>query len=354
MGKRVGIFTTNSVEKVHPRIQMQLEFLQRKGFTVDIIRATTRREAFFFELRNWFSLKYFKWGFISQNTVKIKQYDVVHIYDFQLLPLAKKAKKEGKKVIYETLDDMVHLHFDAVKKKVPFLKVFQNIVISRMAKYERKVGDLFCDAVIVNSGNLLSNFSEAELIYYASPLEGVHVRAFDQSKETAFVYLGKLTESKGVNTYLNLIESLNVKMLFLGKAYDSASRRLVDHRNVVNLGNMDVTALRFELDKLLEQYNLIGLSIIIPENKSYALQEANKDIDYLAMGMPFIGNTRVPTYEKIKLGAGVVYSDTESLKKMLKNESDKYSNCSKACDKLYYNYNSSKFEEKLLQVYKNL
>ena len=354
MAKRVGIFTTNSVEKIHPRIEMQVEILKRKGYEVDVLRSTTKRESFIDELRNWFSLKFFKKGFITQNSRKIQAYDIVHVYDYQLLPLAKKAKKAGKKVVYETLDDMVHLHFYALQKKIVFLKLFKNIIIRRHAKYEREIAGLYCDAVIVNSRNLLENFDKATLIYYASPLEGIHVPPFDSNKKTAFLYLGKLTESKGATIYEALINKHGKEMLFLGKPYDTTARKLVEHQSVTSLGNLDALGLNQKLSELMTEYNLIGLSIIIPENKSYALQEANKDIDYLAMGMPFIGNSRVPTYEKIKDGAGVLYSEDNAVSQLCSNEREFYSNCGKKCIELYANYSQSKFEEKLVKIYNSL
>lgn len=352
MAKKVGIFTTNSVDKIHPRIVMQAEILRDEGFDVEIIRSKTKREGLFNEILNWFSLKYFKKGFIRKNKRVVGNYDVVHIYDFQLLPLAKEAKKKGRKVIYETLDDNVHLHFYALSKKLPFLSIFKSVIINKKARYERTAAATYCDHVIVNSANLKDNFSESTLIYYASPLESLSVDQFDSDKETAFIYIGKLTKAKGAEVYSSLVDQYNIPTLFLGKAFDDASREFCDKDLVRYLGNFDSSALKLELKELLASYNLIGLSIILPENRSYELQEANKDIDYMAVGIPFLGNKRQPTYKKIEAGAGVLFNDNERVKALINNTNGLYDRCIEDCHKIYKDFNKETFRKKLLEIYK--
>ncbi len=351
MTKKVGIFTTNSVDKIHPRIALQEQILKANGYEVDVIRARSRKEGFIFEVRNILSLKYFKWGFIYNHKKDLTKYDIVHIYDFCLLPLAKHAKKENKKVLYETLDDNVHLHFHALKQKISFIRICQRYTIRRMANYERKAAEEYCDQVIVNSSNLLLNFNKANLIYYTSPLEGIKNHRFDSEKETAFLYLGKLTKGKGADIYRDLVEKYQIKLCFLGKAFDDSAQKLMNIQQVEYLGDFDSVSLKNELKGLLPKYNFIGLSIIIPENKSYLLQEANKDIDYLAMGVPFIGNDRPPTSEKINKGAGVLFSEMEEVSKLMLNKNGVYDLASQACENIYKSYRFETFKEKLLSVY---
>lgn len=354
MTKNIGIFTTNSVDKIHPRIEMQVNVLRDAGYNVKVIRSTSKKESFFYEIRNLFSLKYFKWGFIASSKSKIDEFEVVHIYDLQLLPLAKKAHQNGKKVVYETLDDNVELHFHALSKKLPFLSLFKSAILKKYKGYEREAAEKYCDQVIVNSKNLLANFDKANLIYYASPLEVIKIESYDHTKESAFLYLGKLTESKGAAIYQELIDEHKTKLIFLGKAYDQSAKKLIENENVISLGNFSSSELMEELSKLIRSYNLIGLSIILPENKSYALQEANKDIDYMAMGMPFIGNERIPTFEKIKVGAGVLYSDKSGVEALLHNEGGKYDHASERGTKMHKHYTQQRFKSELLKIYQSL
>ena len=52
-----------------------------------------------------------------------------------------------------------------------------------------------------------------------------------------------------------------------------------------------------------------------------ASQEANKDIDYLALGIPIIGNHRFPTEEKIYAGCGVFIENESDIKRLISSES---------------------------------
>lgn len=353
--KRVSIFTTNSVEKLHPRIEMEVEILKRKGFNVNIVRSTERREGFLWEIVNLVTLKYFKWRAIYRFKKKLDACDIAHIYDLQLLPLAKKAFKKNKYVIYETLDDNVHLNFFAVSEKLKFLKPFRRIVTERMAEFERRFTSSYCAKVIVNSPNLIIKFSAEKVSYipYSSPLEGVIAEKYSNEKETVFLYLGKLTEGKGSRIYKELIDQHNKKLIFFGKAYDSFSIDFIKNEpRVKQMGNMSAEELRFALRKVFNQYNPIGLSIILPENESYKWQEANKDIDYITMRVPFIGNDRPPTLEKIKKGVGVLFNKSDEVKQLLENENDFYTTCSFRCNELVKDYTCENFEQQLLLVYK--
>jgi hypothetical protein len=51
----VKIFTCNSFEKVHPRIQMQEQILKANGYDVKIIKAPTRKDP---KLQDGFTQKY--------------------------------------------------------------------------------------------------------------------------------------------------------------------------------------------------------------------------------------------------------------------------------------------------------
>ena len=352
---KVGIFTTNSVDKLHPRIEMQQKILSDAGFDVTIIRSKANREGFFYELINLLSLKYFKWRFIWQSKKRLSEFDIIHIYDFRLLPLAKKASRAKKIVVYETLDDNIYLNFFEVAKRLKFMTFFERSIIRRYSNYERNIADKYCNAVIVNSPNLIENFTNASLIYYSSHLENIRVEPFDETKKSAFIYLGKLTKAKGAEVYSELLDKFQIPLFVLGKASDKEAMTLIDRDDVIALGNFTSEGLIIELAKLMSNFNLIGLSIIFPENKSYALQEANKDIDYMSMGLPFLGNDRIPTKKKIDAGAGVLYSDYSSVADLLTNASQRYDFCREKALSIYHEqFSQEKFEISLLAIYQSL
>jgi hypothetical protein len=352
--KRVIIFTTNSVEKLHPRIATEQQFLEENGYSVEIVRSLHKREGILWETINLLTLKYFKWGSITKFKKQLKNCDIAHIYDLQLLPLAKSARKQGKYVIFETLDDNVYLHFSSLSTKIPLLRFFKKFITRRVANFERVYGRNYCDCIIVNSKNLLDNFDEGNVTYipYTSPMEGHTCSSYSPQKETVFLYLGKLTRSKGAAIYKHLIEQYQVKMIFFGKAYDSFSEDFISKNDkIVIKGNLSSKELQHALTEIFLKYNPIGLSIILPENESYKYQEANKDIDYLSMGVPFIGNERPPTQEKIEAGCGVLWQDEEGIRALMENRNSMYEKSSKRCIELAHNYSGLNFESSLLKLY---
>ena len=354
--KRVIIFTANSIEKIHPRIEMQQRILEENGFEVRVVRTETRREGPLWEIINLFGLKYFKFRAIKRFSSQIGECDIAHIYDLQLLPLAKKAKRSGKHVIYETLDDNVFLNFHAVSKKIFIIRPFKKLITGMMSRWERNFSGNHCDRIIVNSPNLLEKFVKEKVDYipYTSPLEGLGIEGYDAEKETVFLYLGKLTVSKGTREYAHLLKQHKLQLFFFGKAYDKESVDLTVADSVHSCGNLGMKDLRTELRKLFERYNPVGLSIIIPENESYALQEANKDIDYISMGIPFIGNERKPTMEKIRKGTGVLWNEDHAVSDLLGNRNAIYDQCVQACKREAEFYSNRNFTESLLKTYSTI
>lgn len=350
---KVSFFTCNSFDKIHPRIEMQKRILEDEGYDVSIVRASLPKEKGLRGLLNMKHLKYFRWGAIKEFKEKLDSCDIAHVYDFQLLPLAKYAKRKGKKVIYETLDDNVFLHFYELEKRIPFLSSFKSLITNFFAKKEREFSVRYCDRVIVNSSNLLSKFNkeQASLIYYASNLKFTN-HEFDSSKEVSFVYVGKMTVDKGAAVYNQLIKDYNKKLIFYGHFGDEDSSRILQSNPLVEQrGNKDVEGLIKSLKTDVNDYNLIGLSIIFPVNESYRLQEANKDIDYITMSVPFIGNTRPPTLEKINKGFGILHTDKESIESLISNKNNLYNKIVANSTDKGKEYSEKSFRSKLLNIY---
>lgn len=354
---KTKIFTTNSIHRLHPRIQMQVNILQKNNIFVEIVRTTTRKDGYPWELINLLMFKYFRWGTITKFKKQLEGCDVVHIYDLALLPLAKYAKKKGKKVIYETLDDNVHLTFDFWETQLPFLRIIKRPIVSFYSNLEKRLSAKYCDKIIVNSHNLLEYFpsEKSNLIFYASGMEELSTESFSSLKENRFIYLGKLNKGKGVEYYEEIIKKHNVKMLFYGEAHDELTLKIIERNKdlIENLGVYPTEELFQKLKIDIQKYNLIGLSIIIPKNKSYMFQEANKDIDYMAMKMPFIGNYRIPTKEKIDLGAGVFFDNESLIQDLLSNKNGCYDAIRQTDELLYAKYSTSNFEKQLINIYLN-
>lgn len=341
---------------LHPRLEMQLEILDKKNIPYYVLYSTDKPNLFW-QILNLLTLKYFRIDLILKSIFQFKNNKIIHIYDFALLPIACFAKLCGKKVIYETLDDNVHLSFDGLEKKMKPIKLLKPVILFFFSSIEKIISRLFCDYIIVNSDNLLALFPSGKttLIYYASPFEGFTIPPFNTNNKTMFLYVGKLTIDKGAEIYKTLSEKFNTPVLFFGVTKDTYSDKLIkqEPQLFIYKGFLNSADLLSMLKAESEKYNLVGLSIIQPVHKSYIYQEANKDIDYMCIGMPFIGNYRPPTKKKIDGGAGCFFDNENCISKLITNENGYFDTVSKKGQELYATTFSRKvFELKYTNILK--
>lgn len=349
----IYFFTIFKKAPLHPRLEMQLQWLKEQGWQTTCFFGD-EPQGIWYKWLNKLTWKLVRWDLIQRNRKKIQPGSVVHIYDFTLLRLAKYAKRKGCTVVYETLDDNVYLHLFSIRGKGSFFRWIAPLLERKLVAWEKHYCDHYCDHVIINSPNLAKIApGKAKLIYYASPFEGFSIPAYEAQKETVLLYLGKLTTSKGAAIYQDLVKQTGLNMHFFGEAKDRFSKQwITEDERVVHHGNKNSAELNAALADLAKRFNLVGLSIIIPDNESYALQEANKDIDYLCIGLPFIGNERKPTKEKIDAGAGVLYTDAVAIQRLINNENGWYDQMSKRQKELYSEqYSKTIFFERFATVY---
>jgi len=349
------ILTPYSFNPLHPRLEYIEKYLTKNGYKVK--KYNLRCENRVINKLNWLSLTFFQVPSFFKSFKYIWQYrnetKIIYIQDLQYLPISIMAKLFGKKVIYDTLDNNVELNFYHLSnrfetfQKFSFLKKVLTFLEKFLSKY-------FCSRIIVNSKALVEYFkpNKAELIYYTSPFENRFNNKIH--KERAFLYLGAFSKDKGANEILDFIKEYNYKLYIYGDTSSEILEKILNTDNIIYKERISSIDLLGELKKLFDNHSLIGFSLIKDVHYSYATQEANKDIDYLAMGIPLIGNRRVPTKEKIDKGCGVFIDDKKSINQLLKDDLYYQTLSKNSID--YYNrfYAQDIFEKKLLDVVKSV
>jgi hypothetical protein len=317
------VFTCFNEHPIHPRLEMQMKWWDEQKIDYKVYFQQPEK-GLVFKIMNRFSLKTVRWDLVSYFKKEITSNDTVLIYDFKLLPLVKFSFKKGVKIYYETLDDNPYLYQSEFEKKSVLFKLLRKIILPYLINKEKKALNSKVNKVIVNSPNLLKlKDKNCFLLPYSSPFESIKTSSYDPNKEVCFLYIGKLTLSKGSLEYLQLADKYHLPFVFIGEARDDYSKKWVNSNEKVQyFGHLNSSQLKEKIIELDLKYNLIGLSIIWPNNFSYALQEANKDIDYLCLQIPFVGNERKPTFEKIEAGAGVLYTDDETISNLISNKND--------------------------------
>jgi len=349
------VLTPYSFKPIHPRLEYIEKYLLKNGYKVKKYNLKCTYQLV--NKLNWFSLTFFQIPSLFKSIKYIWKYrktcDIIFIQDLQYLPISLVSKIFGKKVIYDTLDNNVELNFYHVSNRFIFIKkyVFIKNIVSFL---EKKISKYFCDEIIVNSKALREYFKpeKVNLIYYTSPFENMF--NVDINKEKAFLYLGVFSEDKGANEILEFVSRYNLKLYIYGDTTPDILKKILINKNIVYKDKLSSQDLMKDLKVLFDSYALIGFSLIKDVHYSYATQEANKDIDYLAMGIPLIGNNRQPTKEKINSDCGVFIDNKVAVEKLLEDKLF-YKFLSNNCIEYYNKYYSQNiFEKKLIKVIKNV
>lgn len=347
---KIAFFTPRSVAPLHPRLVILNEYFRKKGLSPTFINKSDHQNSVWVRI-NWISFWYFDLYAIYRCKALLRHYDLVVITDLRYLPLARFARKLNKHVIYETIDHNVYLRFYQLQRRMKFMNILKPLFISFFSKAEKYYALKYCDEIIVNSDSLKTYFNNhAHTIYYYSPFEKLKTEN-QHTNPTALLYLGAFSYDKGAEDILEIQKRLKLPLFIYGKLADRGLEKSVsDAPDVVYTPNLPVDELERQLSNLFEKYFLMGFSLIASVHYSYEVQEANKDIDYLALGIPLVGNYRQTTREKIEAGCGI-FIDDKFLADKITDPAIKYS-MKERC-KNYYNkkYASSLFTKKLDGVF---
>lgn len=294
-----------------------------------------------------------KFGILKRNLFLYRElrqnknkYDLFIFYDLLtfifLLPLIIGHKQ---KFIYEVLDSFPHYYSYKLSKN----KILNKLIVSFLLKVEHFFAKYFVIKVIVNSYALFERFQvlggKVILLNYSSPFEAAGFYNNPKNKN-AFLYIGLFSKDKGADEVLEMSKRHpDNKFYIIGDLVCCFDK--CDYPNVICEGRLAPDMLLERIKNIGENNFIWGISLIQSMNYSYAIQEANKDIDYLALGIPILGNKREATYKKIREGAGVLLMDFERVF-VSSNQKKQYSDNAKH---IYYKYYSSiLFSKSLLDV----
>lgn len=357
------ILTPYNLNPRHPRIDSLVSVFQNHNVKYKLINLSKFNKIIY--IINYICFNYFDIYAVIKSLSCIfkyrKEIEIVYIQDFKYLPISVVAKMFKKIVIYETLDNNIELTFYNLCKKIKFLKKFR-FLKKIFSHFEFFLVRYFCNQIIVNSialENLFFEFNQKNnLIYYTSPLEKIYNHKRSNSK-FAFLYLGLFSIDKGAKEILDIIEKFNLNLYLFGqidfkdKNIWNKFQNFIDDKKIFYTPSLASEELSKHLEPLMDYYNLVGISLIKSVHKSYETQEANKDIDYLAIGVPLVGNKREKTKEKIEKGCGVFFNSSKDIHKLV-SDCNFYSHLSDKCRDYYNkNYSYTQYEKKIIRVLKN-
>jgi hypothetical protein len=347
---RIGIFTPRSLHPLHPRLMLLAEFFRKKGLEPAFINQSNYAPNFFSRI-NWLTLWFMDMYAVNKCKRYVKDFDIVLVTDLKYLSLARYARRHGKIVVYDTVDHNVYLRFYQLEQKVKAIRLFKGMIIPWFKRVEKRYAFRYCDEIMVNSNALAAYFEgRAHTLYYCSPFEAIMTQNNPQ-RAPALIYLGIFSYEKGAREIMELQSRLSLPLFVYGNVSEIELKHKIENLDQVQyVPRINVEELEKHLVDLLNRYYLIGFSLIHAAHYSYEVQEANKDIDYLAMGIPIIGNHRLTTKEKIDAGCGIFFDD-ERLREKIHNQLHRKAWSAKA--KAYYNekYSFRLFYRKLEDIF---
>ena len=237
--------------------------------------------------------------------------DIYHFHDPELLPYGLKLKKKGKKVIFDSHEDVPGQIMD--KEWIP--KPFRKIISGLYRSYETyAVSEL--DAVVAATPHIAEKFEgraqKVVIINNYPKLDDIvyHTTPFSK-REPIVCYAGGINELRGEKIMIEAMRDVDGVLIIAG-----------DHEKmelgggiVRYLGRLDRTAIN-----ALYRQSVLGLCILKPIENYYYSQPI-KIYEYMAAGLPFICSD-FPGWKQIveesKAGICVNPNDTKLIREKIK------------------------------------
>ena len=155
--------------------------------------------------KNELSIKEYVSGIL--NDFKVLKPKAVHIHEFELLPIAKTAKKlYGSKIIYDVHEANIEL-WDAFSSKP---KVLKNIINKSLNKYENSYLK-HVDYVLTTTPELVNRYEERGVKSYFIPNYPIEFpRKSKKSAIPTIIYHGQISFERGIEDLINAVAQLDV------------------------------------------------------------------------------------------------------------------------------------------------
>jgi glycosyltransferase involved in cell wall biosynthesis len=223
--------------------------------------------------------------------------DIYHFHDPDLLPYGLKLKKQGKKVIFDSHEDVPAQILD--KYWIP--KVLRKFVSLFYKKYEKFVCSKF-DAIVTATPYIANRFLKINKntidVKNYPILNDILSHTSDRNyfiDEKKLCYVGGLTEQRGITDIISAMDKCSAKLFLAGNIDCEYKQRL---SNVMGYSKTEFCGLL----KPIEVYRLfnkscVGLCVLHYTNNHYNSLPI-KMFEYMAAGLPVIASN-FPLWKKI-------------------------------------------------------
>ena len=276
--------------------------------------------------------------------------DIYHFHDPELLPYGLKLKKQGKKVIFDSHEDVPGQIRD--KEWIP--KLLRRLIAKLYEQYETHVVKRI-DAVVVATAHIGEKFrNRAKKVAVVNNYPRLDDIAFHDTpfteREAVVCYAGGIEVNRGEQIMIEAMKGVDGKLLIAG-----------DHE-IADIGNSISYIGRLNRTGINELYGsaVAGLCILKPID-NYFYSKPIKVYEYMAAGLPYICSD-FPGWRKVaeESGAGVcvdpenIQAITETIKYFLENRNDGQEMGKRGREYVLKQCNWSNEEQSLLSLYQEL
>lgn len=248
---------------------------------------------------------------------------IYHFHDPELLPYGKKLKKAGKKVIYDSHEDVPRQIM--AKEWIP--KWLRVLVSNIFERYEKSVAKAL-DCVITATPHIASEFEKwganTEVVRNYPILQDIHGENEDYfERENLVCYAGGLTEQRGITELIKAVADTDMRLLLAGdieETYQEELGQLNGYKRTEFLGFLN----RKQVEEMYNR-SRVGLCVL-RKTPNHVNALAIKLFEYMAAGIPIVCSN-FPLWVEIveENGCGICVEPghsekiTEAIQYLLKN-----------------------------------
>ena len=248
-------------------------------------------------------------------TARALDCDIYHFHDPELLPYGIKLKQAGKKVIFDSHEDVPEQIMSKYWIPIPL-----RWTVSRLYKAYESYAVAKFDAVVTATPAIAEKFNGRtrtvmvinnyprldDIVFQTKPFE---------ERSASICYAGGLDEIRGIRVMVESVKSLHdIKLVLAGECEKSVIDVIEESPNVKYLGKIE----RKEVNSMYGD-SLVGLVLLQPLER-YKVSKPVKMYEYMAAGLPFVCSD-FPLWRKLveETGAGICvpYGDLETTRRVI-------------------------------------
>lgn len=210
--------------------------------------------------------------------------DVYHLHDPELLRIALKLKRKGKKVIYDAHEDLPRQILG--KDYLKFKKTISRVVERYENRVVRKLDAVITATPFIRDRFKLIHPNTIDINNYPM-LKEVLTEKVTAEKENKVCFIGGITRIRGIGELVDALEEVDVTCAIAGSFPEDFKSTLTNKegwKKVQELGFIN----RDESLKLKAE-SIAGIVTFLPY-PNHINAQPNKIFEYMASGLPVIGS----------------------------------------------------------------